>query len=724
MSSSSTLKRRSSSRSSGPKTHRDAVDPASFITTVLVGIILAAAPLVLGSARLWYELPLLGGVALLLLLQGLRLTRPLASGSVRMIDAIDISVVLFVIYAIARWLTSPAEYFSRVEVLNIVAYAVVFFTCRYGITQRKHGLALLFGLVALGLGEAIFGYYLSQHLDWFPFGDTERLHVAYAPRWTGTYGCPNHYGEFMVMAIGATLALGCFSKLPWPARIVLIYVACIMAVGVMFSISRGSYLALIAAILALTLFGLRHGTVRWWIPLGCMMVVLAVGISVFQLSSNVRQYTYEAVRIVKEGEVDGYIRVTLARDALRIASDQPVFGTGPGTFVFIHPRYQDKDFKYKAVLTHDDYLNCLDDYGLVGFGIAMFFVWSVMLTFFGPLWADHRWHDRTIIAAAFAAFCALVIHSTVDFNLHIPANALIFFALIGLGLGRLKKDHAVRHWSTISLSRLGGWVGWAVVLLSLLFGCEVGRTATSDILYEQAYNHWDEIPISESMANAEQAMVYDPANVQAMVFLGDLHRYEASRKENIDDRISEGQKALGYYQQAIKANALDDTIYGKMGLTFDVMRRYSEAYFCYKTAVAAQPYEGQFWYALGNHYWQRGMLEKAEEAYVRASHCQNGSEGSQEALAELRSQPAMQGVPPPSENANPILESQESAPATDVDQVEEAAPMQEASPANSATENPLESNTAPAMPPTQEASPTPVNQPVPANPEDHPPTVP
>ena len=55
-----------------------------------------------------------------------------------------------------------------------------------------------------------------------------------------------------------------------------------------------------------------------------------------------------------------------------------------------------------------------------------------------------------------------------------------------------------------------------------------------------------------------------------------------------------------------------------MGMTFDIMRRYSEAFFCYKAAVAAQPYNGQFWYWLGNHYWQRGMLDKAEQAYTCA----------------------------------------------------------------------------------------------------------
>jgi hypothetical protein len=654
MSSSSTVQHRSSSRHSGVRTHKEAPDPASFITTVLVALILLSGPLVLGAARLWFELPWLGAVALLLLIQGLRMTRPLSMGRIRKIDAIDISILLFVLYAIIRWLTSPAEYFSRVEIMDIIAYAGIFLTCRYGIARRSYGLYLIYGLIVLGVFETGFGYYLSYHLDWFPFGVTERLHQYYAPRWLGTYGCPNHYGGLLEMVIGAALALGCFSKLPWPARVVVFYLAGMMMVGVMFSISRGSYLALIGSVVALTIFGLRHGTVRWWVPVIATLVLLISAGTLFSLSSDVRERYAEGQHDLTGGQLDRYVRIELARDALHIARDYPLFGTGPGTFVFIHPQYQDATFTRKAVLTHDDYLNCLDDYGIVGFAIVLFFIVAVTLAFLKPLWADNRWQDRVMVATAFAAWGALLIHSTVDFNLHIPANAMIFFSLIGLGLGRMKRDEALRSWSILSLAPLGSWLGWIIALFTLFYGYEIGRTATGDILYEQAFNQALEVPTSESIGDAEQALTYDKTNVQDLIFLGDLHRYEASRKQDIETRVAEGQQALSYYQQAIKLNSLDDTIHAKMGMTFDIMRRYSEAFFCYKAAVTAQPYNGQFWYWLGNHYWQRGMLDKAQQAYVKASKCPHGNEGSMEAIQELRALPGVQNNPEPAADINPV----------------------------------------------------------------------
>ena len=259
------------------------------------------------------------------------------------------------------------------------------------------------------------------------------------------------------------------------------------------------------------------------------------------------------------GKRAGDPRVQLARDALRIARDHPFFGTGPGTFVFVHPHYQDDAFGFKAELTHDDYLNCLDDYGLVGFAIAMFFVAAVTLKFFRPLGVDHRWQDRVLVATGFAVWVALLVHSWVDFNLHIPANALLLFSLVGLALGRLKEEKE-KYWSTLSLAPLGRWLGLGVILLSLVYGAQVARTALSDWTYEEAYARADEIPLSNDIDAAEEALRYDPGNVPALVFLGDSHRSYAALQKKTEDREREESLALEAYYKALQANPLDSSV--------------------------------------------------------------------------------------------------------------------------------------------------------------------
>jgi hypothetical protein len=91
------------------------------VTTFLLAVILVTGPLILGADRLWIELPLLAAVALLLVVQGLRLVAVPLPGVLRQADAIDLSAILFVIYAAIRWMTSPSEYFSRIEVMEVAA---------------------------------------------------------------------------------------------------------------------------------------------------------------------------------------------------------------------------------------------------------------------------------------------------------------------------------------------------------------------------------------------------------------------------------------------------------------------------------------------------------------------------------------------------------------------------------------------------------------------------
>jgi tetratricopeptide (TPR) repeat protein len=636
------------------------------LTVFLLAIILCAGPLILGAMRLWIELPLLGAVALLLVIQGLRLTASPLPNETRRIDAIDFSVVLFVLYAVVRWLTSPAEYFSRIEVLDVVAYAGIFFTCRYGMANRRHCLALLLLLVMLGVGETAFGYYLSHHSDptepaaqWLPFGPAEQMHIGFFPRWVGTYASSDHYACLLVIALGAALALGSFSKLSWPFRIVLFYAAALMMIGLMYSASRGSLIAFVAAVGALVIFGLRHGTMRWWVPVCGALIFLLFSAFLFSLSPLFRHRIEEGKNVVTGGKFDKYERVQLAWDGLRMAHDHPVFGTGPGTFVFVHPRYQDKTFEWEHVLAHDDYLNCLDDYGLVGLALALFFVAAVTLKFFQPLWVDNRWQDRALVATGFAAWVGVLIDSWVDYNLHVPANALLLFALTGLAMGRIKMENGPATWSTISLLRCGRWLGWGVVAASLVYGAEIARTAISNGLYETALVLSESAPIGESVPAAEQALTYDSGNEQALMLLGDLERDETARQTDPASRKAEGEKALDAYARALRANSLDDAARVGVAMTLDLLHRYPEALTWYRVALAEQPHNGRFWIPLGDHFQAQGLWQPAEESYLQASKTHLMWAEGEQAERQLRTRPEMKGIPVPPPEANPLVSSPE-----------------------------------------------------------------
>ena len=330
-------RRRSASRHGHGKPTNLASALGALVTTFLLASILISGPLILGASRLWIELPILVGASVLLLVQGLRLAGKPTLEAPRRADIIDLAVILFVLYAIARWLTSPIEYFSRIEVMAVTAYATVFLTCRHGMKNRKYCMIVLYALVGLGVGEMAFGYYLNNHLDWLPFGQVENLQLQFAPRWIGTYESPNHYVSLLVMAIGAALALGSFSKLPWTVRILLFYAAVMMILGVIFSGSRGGWVSLISAVAGLVVMGIRNGTMRWWIPVVFGAALLIFSAFLFSVTPEAQTRLAESQKLLVNQTPTASARSHLISDTFRSTQGHLLFGWGPGTNVFVHP---------------------------------------------------------------------------------------------------------------------------------------------------------------------------------------------------------------------------------------------------------------------------------------------------------------------------------------------------------------------------------------------------
>jgi O-antigen ligase len=126
-------------------------------------------------------------------------------------------------------------------------------------------------------------------------------------------------------------------------------------------------------------------------------------------------------------------RVAMYRDAWRVFLDHPWAGTGLGTFRTVYPRYA-SFYLPDAIVdhAHNDYLELLVDTGLAGglCGLAflVLFFWQNL----NNLQASRGRLPPAVIAGSLAACAGLLLHSLVDFNLHIPANALIFLLLASL----------------------------------------------------------------------------------------------------------------------------------------------------------------------------------------------------------------------------------------------------------------------------------------------------
>jgi O-antigen ligase len=126
-------------------------------------------------------------------------------------------------------------------------------------------------------------------------------------------------------------------------------------------------------------------------------------------------------------------RVEVSINTLNLLKDYRLTGAGGGSFHVVYAHYRGDGIAQYYDHAHQDYLEIMADVGVMGICLLGLIVLS---SFWTALKALQRRRDRLLRGMAFAsimATIALLIHSTVDFNLQIPANAATFMVVLALG---------------------------------------------------------------------------------------------------------------------------------------------------------------------------------------------------------------------------------------------------------------------------------------------------
>jgi len=117
---------------------------------------------------------------------------------------------------------------------------------------------------------------------------------------------------------------------------------------------------------------------------------------------------------------------------LPMVQDYWLTGTGAGTYFESFPAYKVPILGGYSNHAQNDYLEILSEQGIVGFGLLASFVIYVLITIFQTL---RRRRSSLMLAMSFSslmAIIALMIHSTVEYNLQILANSSLFMLLLAL----------------------------------------------------------------------------------------------------------------------------------------------------------------------------------------------------------------------------------------------------------------------------------------------------
>jgi O-antigen ligase len=224
-----------------------------------------------------------------------------------------------------------------------------------------------------------------------------------------------------------------------PLRIFLI----VMVIALVMTRSRMGNTAFFSSLLiagGVALLLSRHATRSTVVLIASLIVidifVVGAWFGVEKTLDRIQQTTRQDVE--ERVEPTGY--------ALEMAKDYPLFGAGSGTFYTAFTRYRGSDLKPFYHHAHNDYVQFLVEYGAVGVAlVAGLPLWALVLA----VLALSRRRDPLARGFAFAVIMgvsALAIHSTVEFNLQIPANAFLFTVLIAYAwVAFYLERHATGH---------------------------------------------------------------------------------------------------------------------------------------------------------------------------------------------------------------------------------------------------------------------------------------
>jgi len=332
--------------------------------------------------------------------------------------------------------------------LKSCAWATAFVLTLLLVDSRKRLWWIGGAFVASGLVQAIFGSLMHLGGENIVVFDTLVVHASQA---SGFYVNRNHLAGLleMTLAIGVGLMIAQLddrSGRRWMQvardllQVVLSYKAAlrvllvVMVVALVMTRSRTGNTAFFASLLVAGAIGLilsRHATRSTVILIASLIVVDIFIIGAwFGVDKTVKRIEETTTEQVRE-------RVDPAIYAVKIMHDYPVFGTGGGTFYNAYSRYRGADIIPFYDHVHNDYMQIATETGLPGLALLGAIV---LLSFFAAVLAQSRRRDPLARGVAFGVVMgvtALAIHSAVDFNLQIPANAFIFTVLLALGWAAL-----------------------------------------------------------------------------------------------------------------------------------------------------------------------------------------------------------------------------------------------------------------------------------------------
>ncbi len=529
---------------------------------VLVLGILIFTPVALGGVLVWQVLVLQGLTALAALLWAVRLWT--AKRPAVLWPPICWGVVAFVAYAVARYLGAENEYVSRLELIRVVIYALLFFIALNNLHRQET--THLVALTLVFLGMAIAGCAVWQFLT-----KSERvwgLLSVYRGRAGGTFYNPNSLAAFLVLLAPLGFCYVLVGRLSHMMKIVVGYASVVMIAGVAVTVSRGGMLALAAALLVLcgVLLFQRNFRIQ---ALALLAVLGVAGVILVPKLQSVRTRFEDLSSPTKRAED---LRLSIWKGAARMWRDHLWTGVGPGQFDNYFPEYRPMEVQAHPEQAHNDYLNTLAEYGVAGAALVVA-TWGLLFWGICKTWkhvraapddfARKKSSKFALMLGTTVGLLGVLIHSFVDFPLHVPGVAVTAVVLMAL-LSSQWRFATERYW--FGAGGVAKWAATAVLAGGIVY---LGWTG------------WRGARECEHLARASRCPNYSNARIAELKLAWEIEpRNEATTSAIAEcyrvkswnggvDYVNQAKQAMEWFQRGMKLNPVDSFNWIGYGMCLD-----------------------------------------------------------------------------------------------------------------------------------------------------------
>lgn len=359
---------------------------------------------------------------------------------------------------------SIAPYNTRTHLILLVCCATVFFFAQLLGRDRERRRRLMAWLLTLGTFEALYG--LVQYLTGWQriFGYVKKYNLEDA---TGTYINRNHFAGFLEMVIPFSLALVLYENAKRPRRAMpgkklsprlkdlfsgakssrmglRLFAGMVMVAGLFFSFSRMGIIAAAASLAVMAAFsGFQRKAGLWLVA-----AILACGIIlVFWMGAGPALGRFGNIN--EEYSSADESRLSLWKDTARLIGRHPVLGSGLGTFPVAFTRVQSTFLGKFVNHAHNDYLELASDLGIPAAALFFGSTGALFIRVARKAGSPEPSFERAMALGCVGSIAAILLHSLTDFNMYIPANALLFSLILGLAASVLpansnlqRREHA------------------------------------------------------------------------------------------------------------------------------------------------------------------------------------------------------------------------------------------------------------------------------------------